>query len=182
MIEPNFDAPIPGMGMTKELGSRPWQSPPQHTTVEDAIEYYIPKLNEEVFADSLLDVLELGVPITTIANTLQMGGVMEGIHSVDVGILVIPVLMESIVYLAEEAGVDYELGTDSLKDSDRVSPSSIALAFKNAQGESDETQDMLDSNEAPMMESMPEPEVEEETEAVEEPPVQMGGLMGRRVS
>ena len=180
MIEPNFDAPIAGMGMTKELGSRPWQSPPQNSTVEDAIEYYIPKLSEEVFSDSLLDVLELGVPITTIANTLQMGGVMEGIHSVDVGILVIPVLMESIVYLAEEAGVNYKLGTDSLKDSDTVSQSKIALAFKNAKGESDDTQDMLDSNEAPMVEDMPEPEVQEEA-VVEEPPAPMGGLMGRRM-
>ena len=169
MIEPNFDAPIAGMGMTKELGSRPWQSPPQNSTVEDAIEYYIPKLSEEVFSDSLLDVLELGVPITTI-----------GIHSVDVGILVIPVLMESIVYLAEEAGIDYKLGTDSLKDSDTVSQSKIALAFKNAKGESDDTQDMLDSNEAPMVEDMPEPEVQEEA-VVEEPPAPMGGLMGRRM-
>ena len=33
-----FDAPIPGMGMTHEVGGRPWQTPPQHNTVEEALE------------------------------------------------------------------------------------------------------------------------------------------------
>ena len=32
--EPIFDAPIPGMSLTAELGGRPWQSPPQYATVE----------------------------------------------------------------------------------------------------------------------------------------------------
>ena len=29
-----LDYPIPGQGMTAEVGSRPWQNPPQYTTVE----------------------------------------------------------------------------------------------------------------------------------------------------
>ncbi len=181
MIEPEFDAPIAGQGMTKELGSRPWQSAPQYNTVEEAIEYYIPKLNEETFSDSLLDVLEMGVPITTIANSLQMGAVMEGIHSIDVGILVLPVLMESIVYLAEEADVDYVLGTDTIKNSNSVSQSKIALAFKNAKGESDSTQGMLDDSEELMPVEQEEQVEEMEEEVLVDEPIAMGGLMGRKV-
>ena len=35
--EQSFDAPIPGMSMTHELGARPWQSPPQYSTVDEVI-------------------------------------------------------------------------------------------------------------------------------------------------
>ena len=35
---PSFDYPIPGQGMTAEVGSRPWQNPPQYTTVEQALQ------------------------------------------------------------------------------------------------------------------------------------------------
>ena len=35
-MEQSFDRPIPGMGMTFEVGSRPWQTPPEITTVEQA--------------------------------------------------------------------------------------------------------------------------------------------------
>ena len=84
-----IDSPIPGMGMTAPLGGRPWQQPPQFTEVDDAINYYIPKLLDPAFADQLLDVIEMGVPLTTIANGMQVGGVMQGLHTIDVGILVI---------------------------------------------------------------------------------------------
>ena len=92
--QPNFDAPIPGMAMTAEVGARPWQVPPQHTTLEEVLDYYIPRLSSKIFRRQLFDVLEMGVPVTTVANTLQLAGVMEGKHSVDTGLLALPVLME----------------------------------------------------------------------------------------
>ena len=41
----NFDAPIPGMSLTAELGARPWQTPAQYPTVDEAIEYYMNSMN-----------------------------------------------------------------------------------------------------------------------------------------
>ena len=92
-----FDAAIPGQSLTAELGSRPWQQPAQYTTVEEALDYYIPRLESEEVSAQLLDVLEMGIPVTTVANTLQLGSVMEGKHSVDVGMLILPVLVELIM-------------------------------------------------------------------------------------
>ena len=43
---PMIDAPIPGQSLTAELGNRPWQKPPQYNTVEEALEYYIPRLTD----------------------------------------------------------------------------------------------------------------------------------------
>lgn len=110
MAEEQFDAPIPGMSLTHELGARPWQTPPQFPTVDEAIEYYMASMTSEEFMEQLIDVLEMGVPVTSIANSMQLSSVMEGKHSVDVGMLVVPLLMELIMMLGDSAGIEYETG------------------------------------------------------------------------
>lgn len=110
MAEEIFDAPIPGMSLTHELGARPWQTPPQFSTVDEAIEYYMASMTSEEFMEQLIDVLEMGVPVTSIANSMQLSSVMEGKHSVDVGMLVVPLLMELIMMLGDSAGIEYETG------------------------------------------------------------------------
>ena len=85
--------PIPGQSFTSELGNRPWEKPPQYVTVEDAIDFYMQRINEDDFKQPLLDVIELGMPLTSIANALQISSVMEGKHTIDIGILVLPVIV-----------------------------------------------------------------------------------------
>ena len=109
---PMLDAPIAGQSLTAELGNRPWQQPPQYKTVEEALEFYVPRLANPETLDDLFDVMETGVPLTTIANAMQSAGVMEGKHTLDVGILIMPVLIETMAYLAEEAEVEYTAGSN----------------------------------------------------------------------
>ena len=170
MIEPStpmLDAPIAGQSLTAELGNRPWQQPPQYTTVEEALEFYIPRLTNPSMLEDLLDVMETGIPLTSIANALQSGGVMEGKHSVDVGILVIPVLIETMAYLAEEADVEYTVGTGNEEDPDKISDAAIARAVSKAREK---------EGQAPVRE--PAEEEVDQTEMDLEPP--SGGLMSRR--
>jgi hypothetical protein len=110
MAEEFFDAPIPGMSLTHELGARPWQQPSQFSTVDEAIEYYMASMTTEEFMEQIIDVLEMGVPVTSIANSMQLSSVMEGKHTVDVGMLVVPLLMELIMMLGDSAGIEYETG------------------------------------------------------------------------
>ena len=156
-----IDAPIAGQSLTAELGNRPWQKPAQYTTVEEALDFYIPRLTDVETQDDLMNVIELGIPLTTIADALQSGGTMDGKHNIDVGILIIPVLIETLAYLAEEQGVEYVTGTEK-EVSDVPSSSAVALAIKKIKEKSDEPQEIE------------EPEVELEPE---EP---SGGLMSRR--
>ena len=93
-----FNAPIPGESLTAELGGRPWQTPPKLATVDEAIDYYMERMSSEDFMEQVVDVLESGVPVSTIANTLQLASVMDGIHTVDVGTLVVPVIMEMMIH------------------------------------------------------------------------------------
>jgi len=107
---PLFDAPVPGMSLTHELGARPWQSPPQFPTVDEAINFYMDRMATEEYMEQAVEVMEMGVPITTIANSMQMAGVMEGKHTIDVGMLVIPLIMEMLMLIAENADIDYDDG------------------------------------------------------------------------
>ena len=124
--EPNTSRPIPGMGMTHELGARPWQTPYQYTTLEEALDYYIPRLSSEEVRRKLFDVLEMGIPVTSVANSIQLSSVMEGKHSVDIGMLILPILMEFIMLMADEVGIKYDNG---MKKDKSKRESSIDLAI-----------------------------------------------------
>ena len=112
---PAFDAPIPGQSLTSEPKNRPWRNPPQLDTVEDVMEYYLPRLSSPELAPRLLDVIERGIPLTSLAETIVTGGAMQGVHSIDVGILVSPILVEFMKGMAEIAEIEYNLG-DKDKD------------------------------------------------------------------
>jgi hypothetical protein len=160
--EEAFDAPIAGMALTHELGARPWQSPPQYPTVEEALDFYIPRLSSQQFAGRLLDIIEQGIPLTALAETITLGGVMQGLHTIDVAVLINPVLVELMAGIAENADVKYTLGdTDGEGIPDK---GIVAKAMKEVRGKS-----MID-------EGREEPEAEPEPEA--ETPVR--GLMARR--
>jgi hypothetical protein len=128
--EAQIDAPIPGMSLTAPMGGRPWLKPPQYATVEDALEeYYLPKITDKEFVPELMTIIELGVPLTTIANSFQLAAVMEGKHTIDVGILMLPVLVELMMTLAEANDVEYASGMSREKEM-RLSNAQIALGKK----------------------------------------------------
>ena len=159
--EPKFDAPIPGMSLTTEVGNRPWQQPTRFTKTKDVAEYYIEKLAEDEFADMLVDVAETGIPLTTIANTIQMNSVMQGIHSVDSGILALPVIMEMMLITVEAAGIEYNSGMEKNTEDKPMNTSLLLSKLEEFTTEK--------TNEEP--EDMPMPVIE---------PDMGGGLMSRR--
>ena len=110
--EPSVSGPIPGQSLTAEVGSQDWKNPPQYDTIEQALQFYIPRMTSDEFHSGLVNVLRMGVPVTTLANTMMLDGVMRGRHTVDVGILVLPILMETIAYLGDMAEIDYVMGTE----------------------------------------------------------------------
>jgi len=160
---PSFDRPTPGMSLTAELGNRPWQQPPQYSTVEEALQWYIPRLTNPEMLDQLLNVMESGIPLTTIADAMQTGGVMEGKHSLDVGILILPVLIETMAYLAEEAGIEYDEGSNVETSPDIIDDSTMAVVKQKVKARMGEP-----IQKEPVMKE-PEPEKEKPT----------GGLMSR---
>ena len=152
---PLFEGPIPGMGLTHELGGRPWQKPPQYTTVDEALEYYLPKFSDPDLMDQLLDVMELGIPLTTIADAMQSGSVMEGLHTIDVGILILPFLVEMISYVGDLAGIEYTMGTSKvkIKNPEMIPPTDQEISV--AEKRLDEAKENIEIEDVPIEEEEP---------------------------
>jgi hypothetical protein len=81
-------------------------------TVEEGIDFYVSRIVDKKMAARLLDIIETGVPLTAIAETLTLGGVMQGLHTIDIAILVNPVLVELMEGLAKNADVSYVVGDE----------------------------------------------------------------------
>jgi len=88
---------------------------------------------------------------------------MEGKHSLDIGILILPVLIETMAYLAEEANIEYVTGSNKEIGEDKPSDATVARAISMVKEK---------SNEEPKPETKKQVEIE-----LEEP---SGGLMSRR--
>lgn len=168
--QPSFDAPIPGMSLTAELGARPWQSPPQYSNVDEAIQYYMDRMTSEEFMDQVIDVIEMGVPLTSIANSIQLASVMDGLHSVDVGVMVTPVLIEMMMLMAESAGVEYVTGLDN-PEKDKISAAKMAKIMQELEREVGELEEPEVTEELKVEEADGEEVNEKE---------QPSGLMARR--
>ena len=157
----SLSRPIPGQSLTHELRARPWQNPPQFTTVEESMDWYLERFDNPEIVQELLSVMESGVPISTIANSMQLGAVLQGVHSIDVGMLIIPILIEIMKTLAEKTDTKYVMG-DEPEETDRASDAVLDSAVNKIKGMN--------------LEDMPEEEMMEEEESQEEPV----GLMARR--
>jgi hypothetical protein len=167
--ELQFNAPIPGQMMSAELGSRPFQKPPQYATVDEAMDFYAKRIMSPKLRNNMLDVMEMDVPLTSLANQLQGSGVMMGKHTLDVGILIMPVLVEMLAYIGDEEGIEYDMGMDDPEeDPDKIRDSHIYKAMEKVK------EKMEKSGEEPVEEPVvaEEPEM---TETEEQPK----GLMAR---
>jgi len=119
MINPEefLEAPIPGMSLTTEPGNSPWEQPPQLVTLQEVADYYINNLTEDQEAiDKVLDAIEAGAPLQILANAVITFNMMKGIHTIDVGFLVMPIIVEMFITLAELNDIQYFITPeDSLK-------------------------------------------------------------------
>ena len=154
--EPTFDLPVPGMGMTHEVGARPWQQPAQYTKVDDVAQYYISKMQDDAFATNVLNLLETKMPVTMIANAMQTVNMMNGVHSLDVGMLSMPIIMEMIMFIADSEGIEYVTGVERNIESE-LEDTTIQLAIQNADTESSvpSQEEMIEENEPMAEETMP---------------------------
>ena len=170
MLEPVFDAPIPGSGLTKEVGASPLKNPPQYTTVDEAIEFYVKQMSTDTFSNQVADVLEMGVPITSLVNIIQMHSVMEGRHTLDVSVMLMPFLMEMIALVGDMHGVEYDMGIDDEDDPERASNALVEVATEKLKRQQFENRNVRAAE---------EPTINEMPEDVSMPEEISGGLMSR---
>ena len=101
-----FSAPIPGMSLTTEPKARAWEKPAKYADPEDALKFYINQINSPDMLNRMADILESQFPATALTDSLILSGVMEGIHSIDVGIIISPALYIFIKEMGRMLEVD----------------------------------------------------------------------------
>jgi hypothetical protein len=115
-MSPDFlHQPIPGISLTGEPGNAPWEQPPKHTSIDEVVDYYSDLLVEEETIKNVIDVIKRNVPLLTISEGIIRTGIMEGIHTIDAGVLVKPVLVELLIALAEIYGVKYVIQAEDIE-------------------------------------------------------------------
>ena len=122
----------PGISWTAPEKSRPWQQPPQFVDMIDVAGYYMMNLSSDEMLDDLLDVVEIPVPLSVTAEGMMLQGVANGLHSVDMGILVMPIIIEMLITIAEHNKSTYTIYPDDHDKEARVSNRVARLAVEKA--------------------------------------------------
>lgn len=110
-LSPNalFEGPTPGASLTTEPGNRPWENPPKESSLDRVINNYLGRLKNQQIIMPILDAVRYGTSITTIVESVIETAVMEGEHTIDIGILAAPVLVEYLKQACEVSDIKYNL-------------------------------------------------------------------------
>ena len=103
-----FDQPIPGQSSCGEPKNNPWEQPAEMSDVEEITKYYINNMANDDVIDDLAAVCQAGLSLKPIVDTIVSVGNMNGLHSVDAGMLVKPVIHEFLKQAITSTGVKVE--------------------------------------------------------------------------
>ena len=105
-----YSAAIPGESLTTTPKNAAWERPPKEVEPDKALAVHMDRLSDEKIMDSVMNVLEMGIDIRTITEGILRSAVSEGIHSIDVSLIIAPVIHELIKSTADSVGIDYKDG------------------------------------------------------------------------
>ena len=137
-----FSAPIPGMSLTTEPKSRAWEKPAKYPNPEDALKYYINSISDPEMMNRMADILESGLPATSLTDSIILSGVMKGLHSVDVGIIISRGLYIFIKEMGRMLDVDVVTG---LEETDIPDQGMLRMATEQEVQEDSEEQKVLET-------------------------------------
>ena len=176
-----FERPIPGQSLTTTPRNAPYERPPEIADPEIAIQTHLARMSDPDVMESAMFHLEMGVDVVTLTEGILRSAVMAGVHSVDVSLIVAPVIHEYIKSTADALGIEYEEGFEDKQEQERSRYARNAMLAKDKMRKAgvvpEETARQIEESE-PMAEEpmMEEPMMAEEPMMPEEAP---RGLMAR---
>lgn len=183
MARKPFSAPIPGMSLTDTPKNAPWERPPEITDPQKAVEAHLDRLIDADRMEAILHLIEVeDFTIKEVTSALVRSAVANGIHSIDVGLIVSPAIHQFIKKTADSVGVEYEEGFVDKKEKgetrDLMIGGRAAKMLKKANAETPKV-NLKDVREVPEEEAQSAMEFEEELPDTGKETSK--GLMSRRV-
>jgi hypothetical protein len=112
---PQNTVPIPGQSLLREPGNAPYERPSEiqgKDAVEKVLMGYMNHLNDAEVLDGAMGLLEQGMSVETLIQGMLRGGVSEGVHSVDISLIIQKTLENFIINVADAVGIDYIKGVE----------------------------------------------------------------------
>jgi hypothetical protein len=119
-----FNAPVPGESLTVSPDSKhAWESPPEYTNDEDALEALYFELTEIDTLRKLINIINDGIPLDEIAQVLLYKGYSEGKYNPDLMLTMIEPTIYLLIAIADYADIkDYVLYDGEDDDPDTEIP------------------------------------------------------------
>ena len=133
----------PGISWTAPPQGRPWTNPPKLVKVSDIAQGYIDNLSSASMINSILDVIDTQVPLAAMAEAIMLSSVNKGIHTIDAGILVMPVIIEMLKTAADLYDADYTVFPDELTEGDEIPVRVARAAVRKAIEEPKKTEEVV---------------------------------------
>lgn len=115
-----FERPIPGQSLTTTPKNAAYERPPEIVDPEIAIQAHLIRMSDPDVMESALFHLEMGLDLVSLTEGILRSAVMEGIHSIDLSLIVAPVLHEYIKSTADALGIEYEEGFEDKEEIKRA--------------------------------------------------------------
>ena len=184
--ETRLRAPIPGQSLTDEPRGYAWERPSEYSTPEEALQFYLPRITAKETLEDIMLALDNGFPLATLVKGIYMNGVMEGKHSIDIGLLIAPVLHEIILSAAKTYGVAVkELPVSPQEQekwrSDKIVETAVKRQLERGLREDESLEEsMVSTDEGAENIPQEQEEMPEMAETEEKPEPEAKGLMSRR--
>jgi len=129
----SFGAPIPGQSLFSTPGDSPWERPSELNTVDEALSFYFNSMRDPEIIDDLMTVVDMGIPLAPIVKTMYMSSVMRGLHNLDVGLIVAPVLTEFLAAVAKSYDIDFKYsGVDPMEEKSAKEEQKVQMMLRVA--------------------------------------------------
>ena len=129
----SFGAPIPGQSLFSTPGDSPWERPSELNTVDEALSFYFTSMRDPEIIDDLMTVVDMGIPLAPIVKTMYMSSVMRGLHNLDVGLIVAPVLTEFLAAVAKSYDIDFKYsGVDPMEEKSAKEEQKVQMMLRVA--------------------------------------------------
>ena len=138
--------PIPGQSLASDMSDLPYERPPLTASVPEALEAIFQGIEQPLQKENLMDILEIGLSVETVASAIVMKAFSDGIITPDMAELIKPPIVIFIASTAEDEGIEYTLFNDPVETGiNRKLANSLIRKISLREGTDDEDSPTLDA-------------------------------------
>tara|TARA_R110000751_G_scaffold50618_2_gene111708 strand:- start:529 stop:927 length:399 start_codon:yes stop_codon:yes gene_type:complete len=123
---------------------------------------HLKRLNDVDKMEAVVLAVNTGIDVQTLTQGILRSAVMEGIHSIDVSLIIAPAVHSFIATTLDAVNVEYDDGFEDKEEAKRVRDASHKFRIKDMLMDADPEQDRVETKvvmreEVPVEEKQPEP-------------------------